>query len=295
MKNPASWARSVALTLALVLAGLALVGTSPTVDAQSNPYQRGPNPTRAALMTDGPYAVATASVWPYIYGFGGGTIYYPTGTTETFGGIAVSPGFTADSTSLAWFGRRLASHGFVVIVINTNSRFDFPDSRASQLQAAIDYLRTNSPAAVRARLDENRIAVAGHSMGGGASLRASERLPWLKASVPLTPWHTDKTFSTSVPQLIIGAEWDTIAPVSSHAIPFYNNLPSSTPKVYLELNNATHFAPNTTNATISLYAISWMKRWVDNDTRYNQFLCGVNHTADPSISDYRTNAWTYCP
>ncbi len=277
------WATPLLLTL---LACLAFLAGTPPVEAQSNPYQRGPDPTRSALTVDGPFSVATYNVSSLVSGFGGGVIYYPTSTSLTFGGIVVSPGYTADATSLAWFGRRLASHGFVVLVINTNTRFDFPDSRASQLEAAYTYLRDRSPSAVRARLDRNRMAVAGHSMGGGASLRLSERIPSLKASVPLTPWHTDKTFNTAVPQLIIGAELDTVAPVSAHAIPFYNNLPSSTPKVYVELDNASHFAPNTSNASISLYAISWMKYWVDNDVRYRQFLCNVS---DGNLSDFRSN------
>uniref|UniRef100_UPI0035B6AC2C Leaf-branch compost cutinase n=1 Tax=Unknown prokaryotic organism TaxID=2725 RepID=UPI0035B6AC2C len=280
--------RTAALMAALLaLAAWALVWASPSVEAQSNPYQRGPNPTRSALTADGPFSVATYTVSRLsVSGFGGGVIYYPTGTSLTFGGIAMSPGYTADASSLAWLGRRLASHGFVVLVINTNSRFDGPDSRASQLSAALNYLRTSSPSAVRARLDANRLAVAGHSMGGGGTLRIAEQNPSLKAAVPLTPWHTDKTFNTSVPVLIVGAEADTVAPVSQYAIPFYQNLPSTTPKVYVELCNASHIAPNSNNAAISVYTISWMKLWVDNDTRYRQFLCNVN---DPALCDFRTN------
>jgi len=34
-----------------------------------------------------------------------------------------------------------------------------------------------------------------------------------------------------------------------------------------------------------------MKRHLDNDTRYSQFLCGPNHTSDRDISEYRGN----CP
>lgn len=286
--------RRVSRLLALLLLATAFVLTPSSVGAQTNPYERGPSPTRSALVQDGPYSVNTYSVSRWVSGFGGGTIYYPTGTSETFGGIAASPGYTASSSSLAWYGDRLASHGFVVIVIDTNSRYDWPESRAEQLLASLDYLTSRSPSAVRARLDGSRLAVTGHSMGGGGSLRASTTDQSLKASVPLTPWHYTKTFNTTVPQLIVGAEYDSVASVSSHAIPFYNNLPSSTPKVYLELDGASHFAPNSSNPTISLYSISWMKRWVDNDTRYTQFLCGVDHTADSRISDYRSNFSTYC-
>ena len=47
-----------------------------------------------------------------------------------------------------------------------------------------------------------------------------------------------------MPTLIIGAENDTVAPVASHSKPFYTSLPATLDKAYLELNGASHFAPN---------------------------------------------------
>jgi pimeloyl-ACP methyl ester carboxylesterase len=74
-----------------------------------------------------------------------------------------------------------------------------------------------------------------------------------------------------VPTLIIGGENDTTAPVASHAEPFYTSLTSAPDKAYLELNNAGHSAPTSANVTIAKYSISWLKRFIDNDTRYEQF------------------------
>jgi cutinase len=117
----------------------------------------------------------------------------------------------------------------------------------------------------------------------------------LKAAVPMTPWSQTKSFSTVlVPTIIFGAENDTIAPVSSHSIPFYTSLPSTLDKAYAELNGANHFAPNSTNTPIGRYAVSWAKRFMDNDTRYDTFLCGAQHTAFATasvFSDYRST----CP
>nr|8ETX_A Chain A, Polyethylene terephthalate hydrolase [synthetic construct] len=258
----------------------------------ANPYERGPDPTEASLeASSGPFSVSETSVSRLsASGFGGGTIYYPTTTSSgTYGAVAISPGYTATQSSIAWLGPRLASHGFVVITIDTNTTFDQPDSRARQLMAALNYLVNRS--SVRSRIDSSRLAVMGHSMGGGGTLRAAEDNPSLKAAIPLTPWHTNKNWSSvRVPTLIIGAENDTIAPVSSHAKPFYNSLPSSTPKAYLELNGASHFAPNSSNTTIGKYSVSWLKRFVDNDTRYSQFLCPAPHD-DSAISEYRST----CP
>ena len=214
---------------ALLVATLLLIGTfalNARADAATNPYQRGPNPTLAMLQAGtGPYAYSRVSVSDLSTpGFGSATIYYPNSTSEgTFGGVAVSPGFTGTESSISWYGPRLASNGFVVITFNTQSLFDQPSSRATQLLAALDYLVNTSSA--RTRVDRNRLAVMGHSMGGGGSIEAAARRPSLQAAIPLTPWHTDKTWpEVRTPTLIVGAQSDTVAPVSSHAIPFYLSL-----------------------------------------------------------------------
>src|SRR5690606_20999976 len=127
---------------------------------------------------------------------------------------------------------------------------------------------------VRGRVDSSRLGVMGHSMGGGGSLEAAKDRPSLQAAIPLTPWNLDKTWpEVRTPTLIFGADGDSIAPVRTHAEPLYQGLPSSLDRAYIELNNANHFTPNTSNTTIAKYSISWLKRFIDNDTRYEQFLC----------------------
>lgn len=260
--------RSIArAALAASLATNAVIGFAQTSD-----------PTSSSLnATAGPLSVSTASV-SLPRGFGGGTIYYPT-TQARYGVIAISPGFTATETSIAWLGRRIATHGFVVITLNTLTTLDQPASRANQLMAALSYVVNSSSSAVKARIDTARLAVAGHSMGGGGALIAARDNPTLKASYPLTPWNSSTSFSTvRVPTMIIGADGDTIAPVATHARPFYASLPGTTTKAYGELNNGTHFSPNSTNTPIGRYGVAWMKRFVDGDTRYSTFLCGAEHT-----------------
>nr|WP_239129688.1 alpha/beta hydrolase [Actinoplanes nipponensis] len=264
--------------------------TGATAAQAASPYQRGPNPTAAALdASRGPFAIAQQSVSSAVAGFGGGVIYYPTSTAEgTFGAVAISPGYTARWSSISWLGPRIASHGFVVIGIETNTVLDQPASRGDQLLAALDYLTRSS--SVRARIDASRLAVAGHSMGGGGSLEAARDRPSLQAAVPLAPWNLNKLWSDlRVPTLIIGGESDTVAPVASHSIPFYTSIPSATEKSYLELNNASHFFPQTTNTPTGRQMVAWLKRFVDDDTRYDQFICPGPSSL--SISDYRST----CP
>jgi alpha-beta hydrolase superfamily lysophospholipase len=292
LERPVKLSTRPARFLAAAIAAVALTvssGTSVAL-AADNPYERGPAPTLAALdAARGPYTVATQNVSSLVTGFGGGVIYYPTTTSEgTFGAVAISPGFTATWSSISWLGPRIASHGFVVIGIETNSLLDQPDSRGDQLLAGLDYLtRTSS---VRSRIDATRLAVAGHSMGGGGTLEAARDRPSLQAAVPLAPWDLTKSWSTlRVPTLIVGGEADTVAPVASHSIPFYNSIPASAEKAYMELNNASHFFPQTVNTPTGRLAVAWLKRFVDNDTRYDQFLCPG--PSGSQIDEYRNT----CP
>ena len=78
-------------------------------------------------------------------GFNGGVIYYPTDTSQTYGGIAIVAGYTARfANEEAWMGPWLASFGFVVIGVETNSLNDYDTARALRLLAALDYLTQTS-------------------------------------------------------------------------------------------------------------------------------------------------------
>jgi alpha-beta hydrolase superfamily lysophospholipase len=287
LKTRKSVVASIGTALAVGMSVLAV----PTTAAAETEYRRGPDPTASALERNGSFAYTSTTVADSATpGFGAATIYYPTSTTSgTFGGVAISPGFTETQSAISWLGPRLASHGFVVITINTNSTGDQPDSRGTQLLAALDYLTKTS--SVRNRVDATRLSVMGHSMGGGGSLAAAKTRPSLQAAIPLAPWHSDKTWpEVSTPTLIIGADGDTIAPVADHAEPFYTNLGAGQ-KAYAELNGASHNTTNSANAPTSRQSVAWLKRFVDNDTRYTQFLCPPPPAPSTTYDEYRAT----CP
>lgn len=259
------------------LIGLGLMAMAMGVQAQTNPLAKGPDPTNTSIQADGPFAVTTVSISnAAAAGYGGATVYVPT-AAGTYALVAFCPGFTARQSSIATLGRRLASHGFVVATIDTNSTFDLPDSRGTQLLAAlrgVAALNTGNTAAA-GKIDTTRLVVTGHSMGGGGTLFASRDNAVIKAGVPLAPFSANtKNFATAVPQFIIGGEIDDVAPVADHSIPFFNGLPNATPKVYAELNGEDHFFPQEAapNQPASKFQIAWIKRFADNDARYTQFV-----------------------
>ncbi|MCO5994345.1 poly(ethylene terephthalate) hydrolase family protein [Actinoallomurus rhizosphaericola] len=271
--SPARPLRLAVAAIAALAAMIALTVATWPASAAGNPYQRGPDPTLASVAASrGTFATAQVSV-PAGNGFNGGTIYYPTDSSQgTWGAVAIVPGYTAlFANEEAWMGPWLASFGFVVIGIETNSRTDFDTARGTQLLAALDYLTQKSP--VRDRVDSARLGVIGHSMGGGGVVYATEHRPSLKAAVALAPFSPSQDMSTDhVPTMVMGGQNDTVV-TPSYLDGLYATMPASTQSDFVQLAGADHVAYTHPNTTEMRLLIPWLKIFLDDDTRYTQFLC----------------------
>ncbi len=277
----------VAIVVSAVVAMMAVVPASAvaSVPATSNGTQRGPDPTLAMIeASKGPFATAQRKVSPG-NGFNGGELFYPTDTSlGTWGALAIAPGYTARCADQeAWMGPWLSSFGFVVICVETNSPNDFDVARGKELLAALSWLTTRSP--VRGEVDPNRLSVMGHSMGGGGVIYAVEHQPSLRAGIELAPFSPSQNMSTDhVPTLVFGGQKDpTVTP--SYLKGLYATVPASTHSAFAQIAGANHlFYTHPNNVQMKLI-IPWLKIFVDNDSRYEKFLCPK--LPDPStISEY---------
>jgi predicted esterase len=288
-RKPLRWLVRKALAGTAIALGLvaATAGTQ-SASAADNPYQRGPNPTAASIAaTTGPFAIGSVSV-PRGNGFGGGVIYYPTDTSQgRFGAVAISPGLNGTWAGIAWLGPRLASQGFVLFGIETHNLNDSPTSRGTQLLAALDYLTQRS--SVRTRVDAGRLAVAGHSMGGGGALDAALRRPTLRAAIGNAPYLPSGNLSNDrVPTLIYAMQNDTLVP-PSRLTTMYNTIPATTERAYIEIAGAGHNYIGRPSTTLARTMIPWLKMFLDNDARFSPFLCPL--TDRSGITQYRSS----CP
>jgi ricin-type beta-trefoil lectin protein len=281
-------------TLVLAVLGVVLgLLTVPQASAADNPYQRGPDPTPASIAAaTGPFATAQATV-PKGNGFGGGIVYYPTDTSQgTFGAIAIAPGYNTEWRSYGWLGPRLASFGFVVLGIDTNSLSDYADARADQLLAALDWLVASSP--VRDRVDRTRLAVGGHSMGGGGALVAGTRRPSLLTAVGMAPYVPNGNLSgIKIPTVLFGGQTDTTV-TPAYLASAYATIPATTQRAYPEIAGEGHGFPagggGGNSGAFARVMMIWLKVFMDADTRYSSFLCpSLSNTS--GISKYQAS----CP
>ena len=239
--------------------------------------------TVASLSIGGEYQVLTYTDFPDVPEFGDATIYYPLETPGTVGGVAIAPGFTERQSHIEWWGPRLASHGFAVLVLDTNERRAMPDARGDALLAAVEVLRRESAregSPLFGRVATDKMAIMGHSMGGGgALLAANEHSDQIQAAIPFTPWEPQAVFQDiTVPTLVLAGSVDRLAKVDNHAWRHYQSIPESTPKAYLEVGGGNHYIADTERGTdletIGRYGIAWLKLYLDGDVRYERFIYG---------------------
>ena len=260
----------------------------------------GPAPTTASLSVDGIYEVMTYTDIPDVPEFGDATVYYPVDTEMPIGGVAIAPGWTELQRHIEWWGPRLASHGYAVLVLDTNDpRADQPEARAEALMAAVGILRDENDRAgspLNGRIDAGKMAIMGHSMGGGGVLIAANKYPnEFQAAIPFTPWQPAGDFSqVTAPTLVMAGSADRVAGVADHAWPHFQSIPESTIKVFLEIDGGSHYIADTSRgedlATIGRYGIAWLTLYLDGDERYRGFIYGDQAAADSEkFSRYETS------
>ena len=262
--------------------------------------------SRESLGSPGPYQVAYYSSYPAVPEFSAATIYFPANKGEDFAGVAISPGFVESQENMNWWGNHLASHGFAVLTLDTNELRDNPSLRADALMAAIEVLRNEGErmgGTLRGKILNDRMAIMGHSMGGGGTLiAANAHSAELKAAIPFTPWQPDGNFSAiSIPTLVIAGENDRIAPAADHALPHFESLSEDIPKMYFEIKDGNHFIANTDTGDGRLapnidvhdlvggMSVAWLKLFVDGDEEYRELVFGEM----PARNRERLSKWEF--
>ncbi len=198
------------------------------------------------------YEVRTYEADPGVAEFADVMVFYP--LTLSFdrpnGAIAFSPGFRAGADNYEWWGPTLASLGYNVFIFNTNEPTDGLAARADALTALVDFIKAenaNPDSPVTNKIDEDKIVLMGHSMGGGAALAAADSLgDAVDAVIPLSLYCCEPggSFegdygSLTVPALIIASAEDEVAPPEAHARLLYDSLGSEN-KVYMEFAAGDH-------------------------------------------------------
>jgi len=234
--------------------------------------------------------------------YAGTTIFYPTdGAANSLSAVVMCPGFTAARSSIQDWGPFFASHGIVLMIIDTNSTLDQVPARADALWDAVQTLQnenSTSGTPLSGKLN-GKFGLAGWSMGGGGTWIASKaHADVVKSAVTLAghnataPGGAQVARGSTVPTLMLnGADDTTILGGQNQTPNAYAQIPESTPKLAYEMRGFGHFAwgtPKTNNNISGQFVMAWEKLFLEGDDRYKAVLSQIPH---PNAKTFKTNVF----
>lgn len=184
------------------------------------------------------------------------TVFYPV-LEGTYPLVIISHGWQVSKKPNASLARYLASQGYVAAILSAKEK-RYPEEFIAAFESAYTLLKTaneNTESRLYKRMDMQKIAIIGHSMGGTAALHFSQSTPDISAVIALNPYNgassliervggknevlgTDLT-AMHIPVLIFTGDKDTIAyPEKSFA--FYRQCNTAAPAAFLAVKNGVH-------------------------------------------------------
>jgi pimeloyl-ACP methyl ester carboxylesterase len=219
------------------------------------------------------------------FGSGGGTgrqiqteIYYNAATAgtdvpmvlvggKTAGTIVFGHGFAMAWDSYSWLWDSLTALGYIIALPRTESNI-FPNPNHADFGADLKWVAAKmleqnaiTTSIFNNKLN-NKIAIGGHSMGGGCSFIAGASNNNITCIFNFAAAETNGTSAISsasnitVPSLVFAGGSDCVAPTATNSKKMYDNISNAVCKYYININDAMHCQFNDANFTCNAGQIS---------------------------------------
>lgn len=228
-------------------------------------------------------------------------VYYPANAEPPYSGIVFCPPFMSKQIAFAAWGPWFASHGMVLVTMDTTTIFDQVTARDNQQWRVVKALRkenTRLGSPLRGKLDTDKIGIMGWSMGGGASwINAGKHRDELKTVLSLaghnmTAWYNTDIYSwyspeelldaayasgrlIKIPALLLNGALDTtILGGLGQSDGVYRSI-SNTPKILCVLGLDGHFDwayPTQAGRGVAALVLAFEKTFLDGDTRWAPYI-----------------------
>lgn len=218
----------------------------------------------SGCIPDGGGSGGTAS------GVSSSRLFVPSGSGVT-GAVTVSGGFTNTKEQMYWLAEALQAGGIIALAIsatNNSSIGGYENAHRGGLQI----LRNSS--SISSRL--GKLGIMGFSMGGGAviNLGATDGVDVVVAMAPFAPNTPSRSHDAAT--MILTGTSDTTAPARMGE-GAYNNLPSTTPRLYASLSGKSHTYWMTSGRKGSEvdFIVAWSQYYLNgNQSAYSVFSQG---------------------
>lgn len=227
-------------------------------------------------------------------------LYYPANLSSVVGATTMSAGYTQNLSNVEWLSTRLAQQGYVVLGMTPSNNWGMVSGWITMHKNGISKLQqlNSSHAALRGKIDTNKLQISGHSKGGGGSLAAAAQLGGSVASVvAMAPYCGGEYSMSSLRSMrantfIQAGGGDTLA-TNSMTREEYGYLPGTISKMYQEYSGMSHMsftngATGSTANTLSTDTIAWMKYYLDGDTSKKSTLADRSGSQRYEWSDLGT-------
>lgn len=184
------------------------------------------------------------------------TVFYPV-LEGTYPLVIISHGWQVSKKPNASLARYLASQGYVAAILSAKEK-SYPEEFIAAFESAYTLLKManeNTESRLFKRMDMQKIAIIGHSMGGTAALHFSKSTPDIGAVIALNPYNgasslvervggknevlgTDLT-AMHIPVLIVTGNRDNVA-YPEKTFEFYEHCNTSAPTAFFAVKNGVH-------------------------------------------------------
>jgi hypothetical protein len=202
------------------------------------------------------------------------TMYLPTNLDQN--GFKFIPttwgnGITTTPQTYPILLNTIASHGFVIIASNSTT------VSADLMTAGLDWLIAQNDAAgnLQGKLDVDRAACIGYSLGGQASVGCGATHPKAVVTVAM---HPAGGFPAGMkgPLLLFSGLMDDVCVRDSFVQPIFDQSP--VPTFFGTLTDGTHYEPPLTGGRELAPMVAWLRLWVFGDEGAKPFFYGADCT-----------------
>lgn len=174
------------------------------------------------------------------------SVWYPEALNTTYPAVVFAHGFVMGPADYEALAQGLVEAGYVFVSLGTEQGFA-PDHAAYGLDLAFvaTQVVANSVGGVLDGLFNGRVAIAGHSMGGGAAWLSAEATPLVDAFIGLAPAETNPSAvaagaAINAPTLVLSGTGDAVTPPSTQHVPLYESIGAAECKAFVSIVDGGH-------------------------------------------------------
>lgn len=221
--------------------------------------------------------------------------FYPCDIKEKLPATTLTGGYSNTYRNLQWMAEALAEEGYVVLAMTPPNIYGKVEQwHNAHLEGQKTLVSTNASAdsPLAGKIDTDKRAIAGFSMGGGATLLAGDELQGeIKALAAFAPFllEEERNVTPSAPTLILAGERDLLVTNESIRQISASVIPSASKHLIASYRNGRHQqwyrAEITTNRdSYKELTIAWFNRYLKGDDSGLTALENVQEGKDSPFS-----------